>query len=303
MLKIPKNQVAGHRADDGKLGPLIDDSGCFYKPLQGDERGSNEVIFYTSFSSNIEIPDHIRKFFPNFHGTQLVEASDASGLKPHLVLQDLNFSRSNPSVMDIKIGSRTWAPQAPEHYIQKCLKKDRETSSAPLGFRLSGLQIYEPKNSGMWKPGKKSVQSLSADDVKLLLRKFVSSNASGVVDSEPDCSFASIVYGGSSGILSQLLELKAWFEDQTMYCFYACSILVMFESELASNGKNPRAEIKLIDFAHVFEGKGVIDHNFLGGLCSLIKFIREILTLPDCGAEVSLEDVQKKHIYPENGTT
>lgn len=302
MLKIPKNQVAGHRADDGKLGPLIDDSGCFYKPLQGDERGSNEVNFYTSFSSNTEIPDHIRKFFPNFHGTQLVEASDASGLKPHLVLQDLNFSRSNPSVMDIKIGSRTWAPQAPDHYIQKCLKKDRETSSTPLGFRLSGLQIYETKKSGMWKPGKKSVQSLSADEVKLLLRKFVSSNASGVVDSEPDCSFASIVYGGSSGILSQLLELKAWFEDQTMYCFYACSILMMFENELASNGKNPRAEIKLIDFAHVFEGKGVIDHNFLGGLCSLIKFIREILTLPDSGAEVSLEDVQKKHIYPENGT-
>lgn len=302
MLKIPKNQVAGHRADDGKLGPLIDDSGCFYKPLQGDERGSNEVNFYTSFSSNTEIPDHIRKFFPNFHGTQLVEASDASGLKPHLVLQDLNFGRSNPSVMDIKIGSRTWAPQAPEHYIQKCLKKDRETSSTPLGFRLSGLQIYETKISGMWKPGKKSVQSLSADEVKLLLRKFVSSNASGVVDSEPDCSFASIVYGGSSGILSQLLELKAWFEDQTMYCFYACSILMMFENELASNGKNPRAEIKLIDFAHVFEGKGVIDHNFLGGLCSLIKFIREILTLTDSGAEVSLEDVQKKHIYPENGT-
>ncbi|XP_073293271.1 inositol polyphosphate multikinase beta-like [Primulina huaijiensis] len=303
MLKIPKNQVAGHSAADGKLGPLIDDSGRFYKPLQGDERGSNEAIFYTSFSLNTKIPDHVRKFFPNFHGTQLVEASDASGLKPHLVLQDLNFGRSNPSIMDIKIGSRTWAPQAPEHYIQKCLKKDRETSSLPLGFRLSGLQIYETQKSVMWKPGKKSVQSLSADDVKLLLRKFVSSNESGVLDSEPDCSFASIVYGGPSGILSQLLELKAWFEDQTMYCFYSCSILLMFENELTSNGINPRVEIKLIDFAHVFEGEGVIDHNFLGGLCSLIKFIREILAVPDCSAAVSLEDVQKKHIYPENGAT
>ncbi|XP_073041532.1 inositol polyphosphate multikinase beta-like [Primulina eburnea] len=303
MLKIPKNQVAGHTAADGKLGPLIDDSGRFYKPLQGDERGSNEVIFYTSFALNTKIPDHIRKFFPNFHGTQLVEASDASGLKPHLVLQDLNFGRSNPSIMDIKIGSRTWAPQAPEHYIQKCLKKDRETSSLRLGFRLSGLQIYETQKSLMWKPGKKSVQSLSADDVKLVLRKFVSSNASGVLDSEPDCSFASIVYGGPSGILSQLLELKAWFEDQTMYCFYSCSILLMFENELTSNGTNPRVEIKLIDFAHVFEGEGVIDHNFLGGLCSLIKFISEILAVPDCGTAVSLEDVQKKHIYPENGAT
>lgn len=288
MLKIPNDQVAGHRAGDGKLGPLIDDSGRFYKPPQVDGRGSNEVTFYASFSSNTKIPDHIRKFFPNFHGTQLVEASDGSGLKPHLVLQDLNFGRINPSVMDIKIGSRTWAPQAPEEYIQKCLEKDRETSSLSLGFRLSGLQIYGSGKSGAWKPDRKSVQSLSAGKVKLLLKKFVSSN---YWDSKTDCSFASIIYGGCSGILWQLLELKAWFEDQTMYHFYSSSILMIFENELARNGKNPRAEIKIIDFAHVFDGEGVIDHNFLGGVCSLIKIISEILTTPEeCTSIVPTEN-------------
>ncbi|XP_073154659.1 inositol polyphosphate multikinase alpha-like [Henckelia pumila] len=278
MLRIPNDQVAGHRAGDGKLGPLIDDSGFFYKPLQADGRGSNEVTFYASFSSNTKIPDYISKFFPNFHGTQLVEASDGSGMKPHLVLQDLNFGRIKPSVMDIKIGSRTWSTQAPEEYIQKCMEKDRETSSISLGFRLSGLQIYNSGESGVWKPDRKSVQSLAAGEVKLLLRKFVSSSS---WDSKPDCSFAWIVYGGSSGILSQLLELKAWFEDQTMYHFCSCSILMMFEHELARNGKNPRSEIKIIDFAHVFDGEGVIDHNFLGGVCSLIKIISEILTTPE----------------------
>lgn len=288
MLKIPNDQVAGHLAGDGKLGPLIDDSGLFYKPLQADGRGWNEVTFYDSFSSNTKIPDHIRKFFPNFHGTQLVEASDGSGLKPHLVLQDLNFGCINSSVMDIKIGSRTWAPQAPEEYIQKCLQKDRETSSLSLGFRLSGLQIYGGGKSGTWKPDRKSVQSLSAGEAKLLLKKFVSSNS---WDSKPDCSFASIIYGGSSGILSQLLELKGWFEDQTMYHFYSCSILMMFGNELSRNGKNPRAEIKIIDFAHVFDGEGVIDHNFLGGVCSLIKIISEILTTPEeCTSIVPTEN-------------
>ena len=98
MLKVPVHQVAGHRASDGNLGPLVDDSGRFYKPLQGDERGSNEVAFYTSFSSNTKIPDHIRRFFPVFHGTQLLEASDGSGLCPHLVLQDLVSSCVKPSI-------------------------------------------------------------------------------------------------------------------------------------------------------------------------------------------------------------
>ncbi|KAL8497073.1 hypothetical protein ACS0TY_020666 [Phlomoides rotata] len=85
----------------------------------------------------MKVSEHITRFFPKFDGTQLMEASDGSGMKPHLILQDLTFQRANPSVMDIKMGSRTWA------YIHKCLKKDRATSSISLGFRLSGMQVFK----------------------------------------------------------------------------------------------------------------------------------------------------------------
>ncbi|KAL3512033.1 hypothetical protein ACH5RR_024750 [Cinchona calisaya] len=303
MLKIPHNQVAGHQAGGGKLGPLVDDAGHFYKPLQGDERGSAEVSFYTTFSLDTRIPDHIRKFFPVFYGTQLVEASDGSGLKPHLVLQDLTLGRVNPSIMDIKIGSRTWAPQASEDYIEKCLKKDRETSSLLLGFRLSGLQFHSGNEFGFWKSARKSVQGLSAEEIKLVLRNFVSSNTYRELESKPDCAFASVIFGGPNGILSQLLELKTWFEDQTIYHFYSCSVHVMFEKQLALEGKSPGAEIKLIDFAHVVEGRGVIDHNFLGGISSLIKFISDILTTNDgCPTRCSLKDAQKNEGFSDNRT-
>ncbi|KAK2662182.1 hypothetical protein Ddye_000756 [Dipteronia dyeriana] len=60
--------------------------------LKDDERGSKELAFYTSFSSNTRIPDHIHRFFPVFYGTQLLEASDGSGLCPHLVSDHLNPS-------------------------------------------------------------------------------------------------------------------------------------------------------------------------------------------------------------------
>ncbi|EXB43773.1 Inositol polyphosphate multikinase beta [Morus notabilis] len=277
MFKVPDHQVAGHRASQGVLGPLIDDSGRFYKPLQSDERGSNEVVFYTQFSSNKEIPNHIRKFFSVYYDTQLIEASDGSGLLPHLVLEDITSTRTNPSIMDVKIGSRTWYPQASEDYITKCLMKDRQTTSLPLGFRISGLQIYGSEQSGYWKPDKKRVLGFTAEDVRVVLRKFVSSNSSDDFGTEPDCAFAAAVYGGSTGILAQLLKLKAWFEDQTIYHFYSCSVLMVYEKEPILNGKSPSAAVKLVDFAHVLDGQGVIDHNFLGGLCSLIKFISEIL--------------------------
>ncbi|KAK9282099.1 hypothetical protein L1049_005011 [Liquidambar formosana] len=301
MFKVPDNQVAGHQARDGKLGPLIDDSGRFYKPLQSDERGSNEVAFYTAFSSDARIPDHIRRFFPVFYGTQPLKASDGSGLHPHLILQDLTSNRLNPSLIDIKIGSRTWYPEASEDYIKKCLKKDGESTSVALGFRISGLQVYESKESGFWKPDKEQVKKFSAEDVRLVLRKFVSSNSIRDSDSDPNCSFASTVYGGSAGILAQLLELKAWFEDQTIFHFNSCSVFFMYEEESVLKGGSSGAQVKLIDFAHVVEGKGVIDHNFLGGLCSLIKFISEMLTdLDESTTEACLLDSEENHICSDN---
>ncbi|KAG7954679.1 hypothetical protein I3843_11G031200 [Carya illinoinensis] len=301
MLKVPDHQVAGHKGRDGMLGPLIDDSGHFYKPLQDDDRGSNEVAFYKSFSSNTEIPDHVRRFFPVFYGTQLIEASDGSGLHPHLVMQDIISSHLYPSIMDVKIGSRTWPPQASEDYIQTHLKKDRDTTSIALGFRISGLQVRGSQESETWKPDKKLVKKFTAKDVRLVLRKFVSSNTSVDTGMDPDCSFASTVYGGSTGILAQLLELKKWFEDQTIYHFFSCSVLMVYDKESVVKERNYGAEVKLVDFAHVLEGKGVIDHNFLGGLCSLIKFIMEILTGCDEyeEAKASLQDPKKNCNYTD----
>lgn len=303
MLKVPEHQVAGHQARNGKLGPLVDDLGHFYKPLQSNERGSDEVTFYTSFSSNTSIPDHIRRFFPVFHGTELIEASDGSGLQPHLVLQDLNVGRLHPSIMDVKIGTRTWYPEAPERYLEKCLKKDRETSTNHLGFRLSGLKFYESEESGYWKPDRKAVMKLSAEEVELVLKKFVSSKTSEELNTDADCSLASVVFGGSTGILSQLRELKAWFEDQTIFHFYSCSLLLMYDKEKALNGDNLVAEVKMIDFAHVLQGRGVIDHNFLGGLCSLIKFIADILRSADQSMDENHSNKSlENELSPSNGT-
>ncbi|PIA65234.1 LOW QUALITY PROTEIN: hypothetical protein AQUCO_00100606v1 [Aquilegia coerulea] len=255
MLKIPDHQVAGHRAGDGKLGPLIDDSGRFCKPLQNDERGSREAAFYTSFPLILKFQI---KSVSTSRFSMLLEASDGSGLHPHLILEDLVSTRVHPSLMDIKIGSRTWYAQASEEYIKK----------------ISGLQAYESEESGFWKPAKKVVSSYDVEDVRSSLKRFVSSNP--LADAKPDGSFGSVVYGGSDGILAQLLELKACFEDQTIYHFNSCSVLVMYEKAGAETGMS-RVEVKLIDFAHVTDGEGVIDHNFLGGLCSLIKFLSEIL--------------------------
>ncbi|CAL5196134.1 unnamed protein product [Lathyrus oleraceus] len=269
-LKIPDHQVAGHQAKTGIIGPLIDDSGKFYKPLQDDGRGSHELAFYTSLYSDPRIPSNILNLFPNFHGTQVVEASDGSGLHPHLVMEDIAGNFTNPAVVDFKIGSRTWHPQSSEDYIRKCLKKDRESSSIKLGFRISGLRSVSPSNQ-CWQPQRKFLMDLSAEDVILMMKKFVSSDGNA---DEPDCVFASRVY---VPVLEELLVLKKWFEVQTIFHFYSCSVLVVYEKDEKDEKRTARAVVKLVDFAHVVDAKGAIDHNFLGGLCSLIKFVKDVL--------------------------
>ncbi|KAL0736377.1 hypothetical protein Bca4012_012587 [Brassica carinata] len=279
-LKAPEHQVAGHIAKDGKPGPLVDDKGRFFKPLQGDSRGEIEVKFYESFSSNTEVPDHIRRYFPAYHGTQAVEGSDGAAM---IVLDNLLSKYSKPSVMDVKMGSRTWYPEASEEYIQKCLRKDARSTTVSSGFRISGFEVYDHKELSFWKPDRKLLNGINVDGVRLALRKFVSSNTLSDTSSTPDSAFASSVYGGSNGVLTQLLELKTWFENQTFYHFNSCSILIIYENESVHD--DARAQVKLVDFAHVHDGNGVIDHNFLGGLCSFINFIRDILQSSDESTE------------------
>ncbi|KAJ3697203.1 hypothetical protein LUZ61_000908 [Rhynchospora tenuis] len=273
MLQRPEHQVAGHEAGSGTLGPLIDGSGNFFKPLNpSDERGAQELAFYTSFYSDMRVPHSIRSsYFPSFGGTRILPVPDSPDLLlPHLVLGDLLHGYSDPCVMDIKIGARTWYPSVSEKDFAKYWKKDSESTTPLLGFRISGLQVHH--ESGRWKPHRDTVRKYTVTDVRQSLRQFVSKNPD---ETDPDCAFASSVYGGSNGILAQLLELKSWFEGQTLFHFYSSSLFIAYDK----GGK--AAQAKLIDFAHVMEGEGIIDHNFLGGLCSLIKWVSEILTDPE----------------------
>ncbi|KAG6492630.1 inositol polyphosphate multikinase IPK2-like [Zingiber officinale] len=284
ILKPPEHQVAGHSAKDGKLGPLVDGRGLFYKPLQGDGRGDSELSFYAAFFSHPAVPPAIRSFFPGFHGTHFLPSSDGSGPRPHLALDDLLPAFRSPSIIDLKIGACTWPPDSPDDYFRKCIARDRESASPTLGFRVSGVQIQNPGvgADSFWRPLRSRVRVYSVEETRRVLRQFVSRNSPST-DEKLDCDLASVVYGAADGVLAQLQEIKAWFEEQTIFHFYSTSILLIYEKDAAAAavGRSSGVRVKLVDFAHVVEGNGIIDHNFLGGLSSLIKLLFEVITDPE----------------------
>ncbi|KAF0891966.1 hypothetical protein E2562_011343 [Oryza meyeriana var. granulata] len=280
-LRPPEHQVAGHRASTEKLGPLVDGAGLFYKPLQAGDRGEHELAFYTAFSAHPAVSPRVRDaFFPRFYGTRLLPTPARPGGDPypHIVLDDLLAGLPSPCVADVKIGACTWPPRSPDPYVTKCLAKDRETTSALLGFRVSGVRVAAAGQGGeVWRPDRSELKAMDAAGVRRVLRRYVSSCGGG--GDGLDCALAAAVYGGEGGVLAQLRELKAWFEEQTLFHFYSASILLGYDANAASapGGGGGGVRVKLVDFAHVDEGEGVIDHNFLGGLCSLIKFIGDIV--------------------------
>lgn len=268
-FKVADHQVAGHRFEDGRVGSLIDDSGRFYKPLQDGSRGDKEVLFYNRFWADTTIPPAVQKFFPKFYGTIEINTPNADGAVRHAIMEDLTHGFQKPGIMDVKVGARTWYAEAGPKYVEKCKAKDEETTTAALGYRLSGMQVYEAKNAEVWKASRSWCKYLKPEEVPEALKRFVSSNPSA--EKGWDGASAKAVYGTT---VTELQQLKAWLEVQTTYHFFSASVLVVYEGEPTS----PQAiSVRLVDFAHVLYDRDAIDENFLSGLKSFMQVLTDII--------------------------
>jgi inositol-polyphosphate multikinase len=72
---------------------------------------------------------------PNVHG---------KAIKAHkyLVLENLTGGFARPNVMDIKLGSRLWADDAPQEKRDRLDKVSQSTTSAELNLRVAGIRLY-----------------------------------------------------------------------------------------------------------------------------------------------------------------
>ncbi len=75
-------------------------------------------------------------------------------------------------------------------------------------------------------------------------------------------------------VILELENMRDVFERQSLYCFFASSILIMYEEE----DEEKAVTVKLIDFTHSYNTlkEEERDENFLYGLRSLIDVIRSL---------------------------
>jgi 1D-myo-inositol-tetrakisphosphate 5-kinase/inositol-polyphosphate multikinase len=191
----------------------------------------------------------------------------------YLLLQDATVNFSKPCVIDVKIGSQSYEPDATEE------KRTREQRKYPVqsefGFRIVGMRIYDPSHpeacdNGFVFYSKEFGRSLATrEDVK---SAFVTYYGAGTAEG-PN----SIVRSRSiCTILSHLRSIQHWFNDNDSICFYASSLLIAYEGN-TENGANPdMVNVKMIDFGRVRRQAGG-DPGYLLGLEMIIQLLEEIL--------------------------
>lgn len=192
------------------------------------------------------------KFIPKFYGLRQIPIDDEP--QEFLTMEDITVPYSRPAIMDIKIGKMTYDPNASEKKIKSEIEKYPPQKT--LGFRLLGYRVHNIDGTVEVR-GKDWGKSKDETNIGLALFEFfgVRKEAAALA-------------------LRKICLFREWFAHQTLYHFYASSLLFIFEN---SPDMDINLDVRMIDFGHVFPGNGELDENYTHGLDNLISLLEEML--------------------------
>jgi 1D-myo-inositol-tetrakisphosphate 5-kinase/inositol-polyphosphate multikinase len=212
---------------------------------------------------------------PEFFGVETIglkkNSADMAG--DYLVLQDITDSFLEPNIMDIKIGAKTYGPDASE---SKMAQEDAKYvgTKMPFGYSVTGLIVHSLSDDGIVRKFDKNFgKNLKSEDVLSIPEVFFDLKNRFV----PDLLEL---------IIDQITNIYNVCNEQRKYKMFASSVLLAYDA--AAVRKFVRNEIdrtelsrwtivRIIDFAHVFDAKHERDDNFLTGLENLTTLFKSCL--------------------------
>lgn len=196
--------------------------------------GDHELEFYTSlFSEDTKDEDllELRKFVPQYYGVEKIDG------KNYLILENLLFNYTHPSLLDCKMGKVTWTPHHNERKTLDQKQKAEKTTTGSLGFRISGFMTKDENGKVLESIAKEAgFYSITPENIH---EKF-----SLVVNNDPK---------RVKKFIKQTKTLLKWFEKQRSKKFFTASVFYI-------SGKND-CQTRFIDFAHVFDAEGEADNS------------------------------------------
>lgn len=213
-MEVLSNQVAGHK-EAGGVGMLKQD-GLVFKPLLKKDCAETEIQLYEQLETTVDRSlIEMRQLVPKYHGVKKLPIKGKE--IDFLVLEDLTKDFKEPCIMDIKIGRRTWDPNASYEKIISEEKKYHECKR-DLGFCIPGFQVYQLPNNRLVKYDKEYGKKLNKDTVKDAIKIFLNA------ESNQFCRRLLVQF------LAALWQIQHFARNQRRHRFYATSILLVYDA-------------------------------------------------------------------------
>ncbi|KAM4795139.1 inositol hexakisphosphate kinase 3 [Rhinophrynus dorsalis] len=222
------------------------------------------------------------------HLSRMSSEHHQNQIHKYLLLENVASKFSLPCVLDLKMGTRQHGDDASEEKKARHMEKCAQSTSATLGVRISGMQVYQADTGQFLCKDKYYGRKLTTEGFQQALYQFLHNGyhlRTDLIDS----------------IIYQLMSLKSVIECQGSYRFYSSSLLIVYDGEQYTKANYPclqklgdpttclehisdKVDVRMIDFAHttytgsrnssaVHEGP---DQGYIFGIENLVKIFHNI---------------------------
>lgn len=230
MLELPhgmeplEHQVAGHTFQLGNktLGIIKNkNDGCVLKSSTKQLCREREIKFYEELRlQNDNDSMLLKELVPEFRGVEMVVIN--GNPIEFLKLVDITHDMTEPCIIDIKIGKRTWDPLASDEKIME-EKQKYKACKQNLGFCIPGFQVYDVTTGRIRRYGKEYGKKLNETTVKDALKIFL------------NCENGTMCRPLLMQLLTGLWKVHQWARTNKALRIYSSSLLLAYDARRLRN--------------------------------------------------------------------